>query len=186
MGVLIREMTTLYKAFSSGKPSPLPELPIQYADYAIWQRQKIEGEQMQAQLDYWKQQLGGEIEIFQLPADRPRGAVQSFLGAHKTVKLSPSLVSSLQALSRDEGVTLFMTLLAAFKTLLHRYTNQPLIVVGTPTANRHPVETESLIGFFVNTLVIRADLSGNPTFRELLRRVREVTLGALRASRPAI
>jgi len=177
MGVLIREIAAFYEAFSSSKPSPLPELPIQYADFAVWQRQWLQGEVLEAKLAYWKQQLGGILPVLQLPTDRPRLAVKTRRGATQSFLLSSKL-EELQALSRKETVTLFMTLLAAFQALLHRYTNQDDIVVGTDVANRNRIETESLIGFFVNLLILRTDLSGNPTFRELLGRVRKVALGA--------
>jgi len=178
MGVFNRELAVLYEAFSAGEPSPLPELPIQYADFAVWQRGWLQGEVLEEQLAYWRQHLGDDLPVLELPTDRPRPAAQSFRGAHQTFVLSNALTESLKALSRQEGVTLFTTLLAAFKTLLYRYTGQEDVVVGSPIANRNRSEIEGLIGFFVNTLVLRTDLSGNPTFRELLGRVREVTLGA--------
>ncbi|RMF31802.1 MAG: amino acid adenylation domain-containing protein, partial [Chloroflexi bacterium] len=178
IGVFIGELTTLYTAFTSGQPSPLPELPIQYADFAVWQREWLQGEVLEEQLAYWKQQLGDDPGILELPTDRPRPPIYTNNGAVLSRKLSKRLADALQALSREEGVTLFMTLLAAFQTLLHRYTGQEKISVGTPIANRNRAEIEGLIGFFVNTLVLRTDLSGNPTFRHLLKRVREVTLGA--------
>jgi amino acid adenylation domain-containing protein len=178
MGVFNQELAALYKAFSARKPSPLPELPIQYADFAHWQRQWLQGEVLEAQLAYWKQQLGGSLPVLKLPTDRPRPAIQTFQGATQSFMLSATLTESLNALSHQEGVTLFMTLLAAFKTLLYRYTSQEDILLGSPAANRNRVEIEGLIGFFVNTLVLRTDLSGDPTFQELLGRVRAVTLGA--------
>ncbi len=178
MGVLNRELAALYTAFSAGQPSPLVELPIQYADYVCWQREWLQGEALDSQLAYWKQQLGGSLPVLELPTDRPRPAVQTFRGATHSFILPVALTESLQALSRREGATLFMTLLAAFKTLLYRYTGRENIVVGIPIANRNRPEVEELIGFFVNTLVLRTDLAGEPTFRELLGRVREVTLGA--------
>ncbi len=178
-GVLFRELTALYQAFSKGDPSPLPELPIQYADYAAWQRDWLRGEALEKQLSYWRQQLSGELPILELPVDRPRPAVQTFRGGERQFVILPkSLSEALEALSRQEGGTLFMTMLAAFKTLLSRYTNQEDIIVGSPIANRNRAEIEGLIGFFVNTLVLRTELSGDPTFRELLGRVRETTLGA--------
>jgi amino acid adenylation domain-containing protein len=177
-GILIREIAVLYDAFCSGRPSPLSELPVQYADFAHWQRQWLQGEVLETQLTYWKQQLLDARPLLELPADHPRPAVQTFRGAHQSFLLPKAVGDTLKALSRQEGVTLFMTLLAAFKILLHRYTNQDDLVVGTPTANRNRLETEGLIGFFVNTLVLRTDLSDNPSFRELLHRVREVCLGA--------
>ncbi len=177
-GILIREMAILYDAFCSGTPVSLPELPVQYADFAHWQRRWLEGEVLETELAYWKQQLLGAPPLLELPTDHPRPAVQTFRGAHQSFLLPKSVGEALKTLSRQEGVTLFMTLLAAFKVLLHMYTNQDDLIVGTPTANRNRLETEGLIGFFVNTLVLRTDLSGNPTFRELLHRVREVCLGA--------
>jgi len=176
-GILIREMAVLYEAFVGGRSSPLPELPIQYADFAHWQRQWLQGEVLETQLAYWKRQLLG-ASPFELPTDHLRPAVQTFRGSRQSSLLPRNIGEGLKALSRQEGVTLFMTLLAAFKILLHRYTDQNDLIVGTPIANRHRLEIEGLIGFFVNTLVMRTDLSGNPTFRELLRRVREVCLGA--------
>jgi len=177
-GILIREMAVLYDAFCSDRPASLPELPIQYADFAHWQRIWLDGEVLDTQLTYWKQQLLGAPALLELPADHPRPAVQTFRGAHQSILLPKTVGDGLKALSRQEGVTLFMTLLAAFTILLHGYTNQDDLVVGTPTANRNRLEIEGLIGFFVNTLVLRTNLSDNPSFRDLLRRVREVCLGA--------
>lgn len=178
MGVLIREVAALYEAFCAGKPSPLPELPIQYADFAVWQRQWLQGEVLEAQLDYWRQQLGSHPPVLRLPTDRPRPAVETFRGATSSFSLTTTLTEALKALSRNENVTLFMTLLAAFKALLFRYTSQDAILVGSVIANRNRAEIEGLIGFFVNTLVLRTDLGNNPSFRDLLGQVREVTLGA--------
>ncbi len=178
MGVLIRELTTLYEAYAKGEESPLPELKIQYADYAHWQREWLQGEVLEKQLGYWKQQLEGAPPVLELPTDYPRPAVQTFNGAHQAVRVTAELSNGLKELTQREGVTLFMTLLAAFQTLLWRYSGQEDIVVSTGIANRNRAETEPLIGFFVNTLVLRTDLSGEPTFKELLGRVREVTLGA--------
>ena len=177
-GILIREMAVLYDAFRNQTPVSLPELPIQYADFAHWQRGCLDGSVLDTQLAYWKQQLLGAPPLLDLPADHPRQAVQTFNGAHRSILLPPTLGEQLKALTRQEGVTLFMTLLTAFQVLLHGYTNQDDIVLGTPTANRNRLEIEGLIGFFVNALVLRTDLSGNPSFRELLRRVREVCLAA--------
>jgi amino acid adenylation domain-containing protein len=176
--VLNRELTALYGAFSTGNPSPLPELPIQYADFAVWQRQWLQGEVLERQLSYWRQQLGGSPPVLELPTDRPRPAVQTYRGARQSFRLPKPLSDALRALSQREGVTLFMTLLAAFQILLHRHTDEDDLLVGLPIAGRNQVEVEGLIGFFVNTLVLRTDLSGHPTFRELLGRVREVALGA--------
>lgn len=178
IGILFREFVTLYAAFCLGQPSPLPELPIQYADFAVWQQQWLQGEVLEQQLAYWTRQLADNLPVCELPTDRPRPAVQSYRGARQSLVLPGTLSDALKALSRREGVTLFMTLLAAFQTLLHRYTGQDDIVVGSPIAGRTRAELEGLIGFFVNTLVLRTDLSGNPTLRELLGRVRETALGA--------
>ncbi|NEQ21921.1 MAG: non-ribosomal peptide synthetase, partial [Microcoleus sp. SIO2G3] len=176
IGVLMRELSAIYTAFVLELPSPLPELPLQYADFAHWQREWLQGE-LETQLAYWQQQLDG-VPILNLQVRRPKAALQSYRGATKLLELPPSLSDALEKLSQQEGVTLFMTLLAAFQILLYRYTQQEDIAVGSPIANRNRSEIEGLIGFFVNTLVLRTDLSGNPTFQELLGRVREVTLGA--------
>ncbi|MBE8987838.1 non-ribosomal peptide synthetase [Nostoc sp. LEGE 12450] len=178
MGVFAQELATLYAAFCAGKPSPLAELPIQYADFSIWQRDRLQGELLNTQLNYWKQQLAGKLPILQLPTDYPRSAVATFKGAKKYFSLSPQLTAALTELSQQEGCTLFMTLLAAFNTLLYRYTTQEDILVGFSIANRNRAELEGLLGLFVNNLVLRNNLSGNPSFRELLSRVREVTLNA--------
>ena len=178
LGVLYEELAVLYKAFSTGKHSPLSDLPIQYADYALWQRQWLRGEALESQLSYWKQQLSGSLPVVELPMARLRPAAQTFRGAKRFLTLPGNLYDALKALSQRERCTPFMTLLAALQTLLHRYTGQDDIIVGSPTANRNQSELEGLIGLFLNMLVLRTDLSGNPTFRELLGRVREVTLGA--------
>ncbi|HXM36670.1 MAG TPA: amino acid adenylation domain-containing protein, partial [Pyrinomonadaceae bacterium] len=178
MGVLFREIGMFYEAFANKRPSPFTALAIQYPDFALWQREWLRGEVLQEQLDYWKKQLAGAPAVLDLPTDRPRPAMQTFNGAYHLTVLQKRLRDSLDELGRRDGATLFMTLLAAFQTVLHCYTNQEDIVVGTPIANRTRRETEELIGFFVNTLVMRTDLSGNPSFRELLRRVREVALEA--------
>ncbi|HKU72447.1 MAG TPA: amino acid adenylation domain-containing protein [Pyrinomonadaceae bacterium] len=175
--ILIREIATLYAGFVQDRPSSLPELPLQYADFADWQRQWLTGEVLDRQLAYWKQQLA-EVPVLELPADRPRQIVRSFRGARHSFRLERSLSDSLKQLSRREATTLFMTLMVGFKVLLHRYTGQYDISVGTPIAGRNRVEIEGLIGFFINTLVLRTDLSGNPTVRELLRREREVAVNA--------
>jgi amino acid adenylation domain-containing protein len=177
IGVLIEEVGTLYTAFSHGQPSTLEELPLQYADFAHWQRQWLSGETLDTHLAYWREQLA-DISVIELPTDRPRPPVQTYNGAMRSLLLPEALTSQLKALSRREGATLYMTLLAAFKTLLHRYTGQTDISVGTPIANRNRAEIEKLIGFFINTLVLRTDLSGNPNFRTLLGRVRETSLNA--------
>ncbi|MEG3972562.1 amino acid adenylation domain-containing protein, partial [Microcoleus sp. T2B6] len=178
LGVFVKELTELYTAFCSGKSPRLPELPIQYADFAVWQRQWLQGEILETQLNYWQQQLLDDPALLELPTDRPRPAVQTFQGAHQSFAISQELSLALVAYSKRTGITLFMLLLAAFQTLLYRYTGQDDIIVGTPIANRNRQEIEGLIGFFVNTLVLRTDLSGNPNFEQLLNRVREVALGA--------
>ena len=177
MGVLARELSALYAAFVVGEPSPLPDLPLQYADFALWQRQWLQGAVLDRQLAYWKQHLTG-APVLQLPTDYPRPSIQRFCGAVHPFHISTPLTVALRTLSRQEGVTLFMTLLAAFQILLVRYTGQEDIVVGVPLANRTHPEIEPLIGFFVNTLALRADLSGNPGIRKVLRRVRETLLEA--------
>jgi alpha-ketoglutarate-dependent taurine dioxygenase/acyl carrier protein len=178
MGVITREVASLYGAYTTGQASPLPELAVQYADFAHWQRGWLRGEVLETQLAYWKRQLGHQLPLLELPTDRPRPAVQSFRGERRLFTLPAELGAALKSFSRREGVTLYMLMLAAFKALLSRYSGQDDIVVGTDIANRNRGEIEQLIGFFANQLVLRTDLSGNPTFRELLRRVREVTLGA--------
>lgn len=176
-GVFFREMATLYDAFCNGRPSPLEELPIQYADYAIWQRRHLQGEVLDSLVSYWKEQLKGKLPVMQLFADRPRPAVQNFLGPEVVFTLPLKFTNELKALSQREGATLFMTLLAAFNTLLYCYSKQEDIIVGSPIASRVPVETERLVGFFANTVVFRTDLSNDPTFKELLARVRKVAVG---------
>jgi hypothetical protein len=177
MGVIVRELTALYEAYRKGHPSPLPELTIQYADYAVWQRQWLQGVVLETQLAYWKSRLS-KLTALELPTDRPRPAVRTNHGATQRFVLPMEISNSLYELSRQQGVTLFMVLLAAFQALLWRYTGHDDIAVGSPIAGRNRAETESLIGFFINTLVLRTDLSGDPSFFELLQRVREVTLGA--------
>ncbi len=178
MNVLTREVATLYEAYSTGQPSPLKDLPIQYADFAMWQRGWLQGDVLESQLAYWKQQLGGTITPLELPTNRIRPALLTHRGAEQPGMLSADLSIGLRALSRREGATLFMTLLAGFKALLYRYTGQPDILVGSPIAGRNRAEIEGLIGFFLNTLVLRTDLGDDPTFSELLYRVKEVALGA--------
>jgi amino acid adenylation domain-containing protein len=176
--LFFQELTAIYEAFAHGEESPLPELKIQYADYAAWQRDWLSGDVLQTQLSYWVKKLGGEVPALELPTDRPRPAVQTFNGAREWLVLPESLTEAIQDLSRREGATLFMTLLAAFKVLLYRYTGEEDVIVGSPIANRPQVETESLIGFFLNNLALRSDLSGNPGFREALARVRATALEA--------
>ncbi|HEX5884977.1 MAG TPA: amino acid adenylation domain-containing protein, partial [Pyrinomonadaceae bacterium] len=178
MRVLVQEVKQLYAARAEGRDLLIPELPVQYADYAVWQRQYLSGEVLENELDYWREQLKGAPEILELPSDHPRPPVRSFRGAVERTAFDADLCSRLKKLSRREGVTLFMTLLGGFQALLSRYTGEEDFVVGSPIANRTRVETESLIGFFVNTLALRADLSGDPTVSELLARVRKTTLGA--------
>lgn len=175
--IFLSELTTLYKALRDGQVAPLFPLPIQYKDFAIWQRQWLRGPVLERQLSYWTRQLAG-VPVLDLPTDHPRPPVQSYQGAQQPFVLKAPLVAQLLELSHQEGVTLFMTLLAAFQVLLYRYSGQTDIVVGTDIANRTHVETESLIGFFVNLLALRTDLGGAPTFRTVLQRVREVVLGA--------
>jgi amino acid adenylation domain-containing protein len=178
MGIFQRELLALYAAFREGRPSPLAELPVQYADFAAWQRGQLQGPALDRQLAYWKERLAGAPALLELPTDRPRPAVQSFRGARVPVALSGALLERLEALGRREGATLYMVLLAGFQALLARYAGMEDVVVGSPIAGRGRRETEELIGFFVNTLVLRTDLSGDPAFADLLRRVREATLGA--------
>jgi amino acid adenylation domain-containing protein len=178
MGVMVKEIVALYGAFRDGRPSPLPELAVQYADYAVWQRQWLEGEVLDAQMSYWREHLTGAPVVLELPTDRPRPSMQTNKGSQLPLMLPEKLVESVKALGRREGVTPFMTLLAAWQLLLSRYSGQDDVVVGTPIANRHRAETEPLIGFFVNTLALRARVEGRMSFRELLRQVREVCLGA--------
>jgi hypothetical protein len=178
MGILIREVSVLYAAYSQEQETSLSSLPIQYADFAQWQRQKLHGEALEEALSYWRKQLDDCPPLLRLPLDRPRQPHQRMRGASQTMMLPVGLTERLNSFSRSEHVTLFMTLLAAFKVLLYRYTRQTDIIVGTTVANRNQIELEGLIGFFVNTLVLRTDLSGEPSFRELLQRLREVTLGA--------
>jgi amino acid adenylation domain-containing protein len=178
LGVLANEIGVLYQAFAAGNPSPLPALALHYADYVLWQRQWLDGEQLQQQLGYWRQRLAEPLPQLELPARRRRPAVPSFAAGSVAVRIPAALAAELDDLGRRHGATTFMTLLAAFAALLHHYTGQEDLIVGTDVANRNQEELEKLIGFFVNHLALRTDLAGNPTFRELLERVREVTLGA--------
>jgi amino acid adenylation domain-containing protein len=178
MGLLVDEVVTIYAAFSQGQPSPLPELPIQYADFAAWQRQALQGAALDEQLAWWRRYLEDASMVLDLPADRPRPAVQGHRGVQAAGKLPPDAVDALAELTAREGATLFMTLLAAVATYLQRISGQDDLCIGTPVAGRKRVETERLIGFFVNTLAVRAGLSGDPPFREALRRVRTAAVGA--------
>ena len=178
-GVFERELAALYDAFSGGEQeSPLSDLPLQYVDFTAWQQEQLRGETLQQHLDYWQTRLSGELPPLELPTDQPRPAVQTYRGTIMCSQLPKRLTEALKALSHREGVTLFATLLAAFKVLLQRYTGESDILVGAPIAGRNRAEAEGLIGFFVNTLVMRTDLSGDPTFRQLLRRVHQTALGA--------
>ena len=178
IGVMIAEMAALYEAYTAGRRAELPQLAIQYKDFAVWQREWLSGGQLEQQLAYWREALRGAPPALELPTDRPRPPVQSYRGALLEREIGKRLTTELKELSRRQGGTLYMTLLAAFKTLLYRYTGQEEIVVGTPIANRNRMEVENLIGFFVNTLVLRTNLSADLTFSQLLTRVRDVTLGA--------
>jgi len=178
LGVLVRELGALYGAYASGRPSPLPPLPIQYADFAVWQRRTLAGEALARQLDYWQGQLAGSPPLLELPTDRPRPALQSLRGRTLPLPLPGGLWSGAQALARELGATPFMVLLAVFQVLLLRHARQPDVVVGTPVANRGRSEIEGLIGFFVNTLVLRTDLAGDPGFGALVARVRRVVSDA--------
>ncbi len=178
LGILLRELATLYDAYVQGRPSPLTDQPLQYVDFAYWQRERLQGEVLEAELDYWRQQLADAPPVLELPTDRPRPAVQTFQGGYHSFVLSPTLSQAVKTLGRQESCTLFQTLLAAFQIVLSRYTGQHDLVVGSPVANRNQVELENMMGFFTNTLVLRSDLSGNPTFLEVLDRVREMTADA--------
>jgi amino acid adenylation domain-containing protein len=177
-GVFMRELETLYQAFKKGQPSPLVELPFQYADFAVWQRESLQGDGLEKQIGYWRKQLEGSPAWLELPTDRRRPATPNYSGGLVSDELPESLALALEELSRHEGVTLFMTLLAAFQTLLHRYTRSDDVPVGSVVAGRNRVELEGLIGFFANTLVFRGDLSGDPSFRALLKRTRTACMGA--------
>src|SRR4028118_2422464 len=178
MGVLVRELCTLYAAFASGETqSPLAPLPIQYADYALWQREHLQGEVLNAQLAHWRTHLQGAPALLELPTDRPRPAVQSYRGARHSLRLDAGLTARLRERSREQGAPLFMALFAPSAALLWKYTGEADVVVGTPVANRSRREVEALIGFFVNTLALRVEVKGDERFAELVARVREVCLG---------
>ncbi|WP_289355733.1 non-ribosomal peptide synthetase [Paenibacillus sp. S-12] len=176
--VFQQELLLLYEAYAGGQSSPLPDLPIQYVDYAIWQRQWLTETELQHQLDYWTDKLGDADHVLELPTDRPRPAVQTFRGDIRSLHIGEHIVKPLRELSRKEGASLFMTMLAAFQIFLYRYTGKHDLSVGTPIANRGMSEVEGLIGFFVNTLVMRGDLSGSPTYRQMLKQVRRTALEA--------
>ncbi|MFO0759934.1 MAG: amino acid adenylation domain-containing protein [Byssovorax sp.] len=177
-GVFLRELSAHYQALAASKPAALPALQTQYADFASFQLGWMDGERVATQLAYWKQKLGGDLPVLQLPTDRPRPAAYTFRGARERLVLPPALAQAIRALGEKNEVTLFITLLSAYKTLLYRYSGQPDVIVGSPTAGRNRVEVEDLAGVFVNNLVLRTDLAGNPSFRELLGRVREVAFAA--------
>ena len=176
--VLLAELSALYAAFSAGRPSPLPELPLQYADVAAAERQLLQGEGPRADAEYWKRTLAGAKPWLDLPVDRPRPAAQTFDGERQFGRISAAAAEQLRAIARTEGATLFMTLLAAYATLLFRYTDETDLVIGTPIAGRNREETERMIGCFVNMLPVRCDVSGDPPFVEVVRRVRDRALGA--------
>jgi amino acid adenylation domain-containing protein len=178
MGVLVEEVITLYESFLAGKQPSLAPLPVQYPDYAIWQQEWFKGNVLQQQLDYWVEKLKDGPTLLDLPTDFPRSVNRTNKGGQFTFYFSPETTASLREIVQQEGVTMFMVLLAAFYILLYRYSGQEDINVGTPMANRSRVELERMIGFLANTLVLRADLSGNPSFRQLLKRIQEITLGA--------
>jgi amino acid adenylation domain-containing protein len=178
MGVLVREFSVLYRAFIRGEPSPLPDLAIQFADFAVWQRARLDGAKLEAEIEYWVRQLQGVPHVLELPTDFPRPAIQTFRGAARPFHLAPATVQRLKSLGQSADASLFMVLFAAFAVLLGRYTGEEEFLVGSPIANRDQDAIEALIGFFVNTLALRADLSGDPLFPDLVRRVRETTLGA--------
>jgi amino acid adenylation domain-containing protein len=177
LGVLVRELAALYSAFVQGQPSPLPALPLQYAEFASWQREWLQGEVLETQLSWWRERLDANA-ILELPTDRPRPTALSPHGARQTVMMPPALTQALKSLGQREGKTLFVTLLSAFEVLLHRYTGQEDLVVGTPIAGRTRSELEGMIGLFINTLALRTSLSGRPSFRELMGRIHQTTVDA--------
>ena len=176
--VLFSELAELYAAERDGRTPNLPELPIQYADYAVWQRERLQGELLEELRSYWARTLEGAPELLRLPTDRPRRPVQRHDGSHHRIALDRQLADDLVALGREEGATLFMTMLAAFTTLLYRLSGEEDIVIGSPIANRNNLELQGMIGFFTNTLALRTRLGGNPSFREVVRRARATALGA--------
>ena len=173
LGVFTQELNQLYNAFSKNEPNILPELPLQYADFSLWQRNWYQDEKLESQLNYWREKFQGNIPILNLPNDRPRPSLETFNGSLYLLRISPNLTSKLKEVSKQLKVTLFMILLTAFKILLYRYTTEEDIILGTPIAGRNYLEIEKLIGFFVNTLALKTNLSGNPTFEELLKRVQQ-------------
>src|ERR1041384_4658042 len=182
IGILVRELIELYEACADSRPSTLPDLPVQYVDFAVWHREWLQGEVLDKSISYWKEKLAGVPSLLELPTDRPRPPSQSFSGTRHPIAISQELTESLKALAEQHNATLFMVLLAAFKVFLFRHARQEDIVVGVPIAGRNKPELENVIGLFINMLAMRTDLSGNPTFRELLVRVREAALGAYERS----
>ncbi len=178
VGVLIKEVATLYEAYCAGAPSPLVELPIQYADYAVWQREYLQAEVLDEQIQYWKKQLAGAPPVLELPTDRARPALQSYRGGRRRLSIPKRVTERLEEIGQEQEATIYMVLMAGFQVLMMRYSGQKDIVIGTPIAGRTRGELEGLIGFFVNTLVMRGDMRGNPRFTEMVRRVRGVALGA--------
>ncbi|TSC19083.1 condensation domain-containing protein, partial [Corallococcus sp. Z5C101001] len=178
VGVLVREVSALYAAFAEGRPSPLPELPVQYADYALWQQQTLLGDVLRREVDHWKQKLSGAPPVLELPTDRPRPAVRGNAGAVQRFRWPASFEKGLRALARREGASLYMVLLAGWQALMSRYSGQSDISVGSPIAGRTRAEVEGLIGFFVNTLVLRTQVEGDKSFQALLAQVRETVLDA--------
>ncbi len=178
LGILVRELSVCYQAFSSGQPPMLPKLPIQYADFSVWQRKWLTGAVLENQVAYWKRQLQGAPPALELPTDRPRPPVQTTNGAQLDASLDADVAAALKSFAREQGGTVFMTSLAAFQALLYRYTGQDDILVGTPIAGRTRIETEGLIGCFVNTLVMKAELPDGLSFTGLLPQVKETTLDA--------
>jgi hypothetical protein len=178
IGILVRELSILYHEFLNARPSPLPDLDVQYGDYAYWQRRSLTGPMLDSQLRYWRQRLAGAGPLLALPTDRLRPSAQTYRGSNAVTIVPGDVVQRLKALSRREGVTMYMTLLAAFQALLLRYTGQTDVLVGSPVSGRSWREVRGLIGLFLNTIVIRVDLSGNPCVKTLLGRVREAALGA--------
>jgi hypothetical protein len=178
IGVLLQELAAIYQAYVEGRPSPLAELPAQYADFAVWQREWLQGGVLERELDFWKQYLGGRLPVLELKADRPRLAARSYRGAGVVMEIPATVTEELRGLARREGATLYMTLLAAYKILLRHYSGEDDIIVGSPINIRRSAKFEGLIGFFINSLVLRTDLAGDPDFAELIGRVREGALGA--------
>ncbi len=185
LNLILKELAALYTAYAQEKPSPLPELTLQYRDFAHWQRGWLQGPVLDRQMTYWRQKLS-RLEPLDLPADHPRPSMQSYRGAKMSVTLPRPLANALRTLCGREGITLYILALAVFKVLLFRYTGQESPTVGSPNANRGRVETEPLMGFFTNTLVLQTSVAGNPTFRELLRRVKETANRGVRQSGCAV